>query len=649
MITNKLSWMTGGAQGSGVDSAANIFGRACTIGGLHVYGRREYYSNIIGAHSYFQVRVDEKPVRSHVDTMDMLVTFDEETIFRHYREIVSGGAILYDPDLLRTSTSKIPTLEKEILRKINDDLTPLGVPATVQSILQLSESRGIKLYPIPFAALLDALAVEMGEDMALRLKKTVNTMAVVASLGMLEFDFDMIVKGIESQFKEKQKVVGMNVKAAEKAYEYARKEYARGFPWKLKKVMTDEKRMYLQGTQAVALGKLAGGCTFQTYYPITPASDESVYLESHETFRLTDQTDGQEGSIVVVQTEDEIAAITMAAGAALAGARSATATSGPGFSLMAEGTGWTGMNEVPVVITVYQRGGPATGLPTRHEQGDLLFALHAAHGEFPRLVIASGDMEEAFYDAALAFNYAERFQTPVVHLVDKALANSTQTFRRFDTHRVVIDRGKLLAQDALISNGKEPYKRFEFVEDGVSPRALLGTPGAFFWNTGDEHDELGHISEDPENRDLMMEKRMRKLDTAAEAIPLEEKVNFFGPKDADATIVSWGTPKGAILDAMELFEAEKLRVNFLQVRLINPFPTEYVAEILTRAKRKIDIEMNFSGQFASLVRQHTGIAMDHLVVKYNGRPISRDEVYESVKSIMKNSHAARKVVLKHGA
>jgi len=641
--------MTGGAQGSGVDSAANIFGRACTIGGLHIYGKREYYSNIIGAHSYFQVRVDEMPIRSHVDTMDMLVTFDEETIFRHYSELASGGAILYDPDLVGTSTSKIPTLEREILKRIDDDLVPLGFPATVQGILELAEKRGVRLYPIPFAELLDALTVEMGEGMASRLKKTVNTMAVVASLGILEFDFEMVVKGIESQFKGKQKVVGMNVKAAGKAYEYARKEYATGFPWKLKKVVTDEKRIYLQGTQAVALGKLAGGCTFQTYYPITPASDESVYLESHETFGLTDQTDGQEGSIVVVQTEDEIAAITMAAGAALAGARSATATSGPGFSLMAEGTGWTGMNEVPVVITVYQRGGPATGLPTRHEQGDLLFALHAAHGEFPRLVIASGDMEESFCDAARAFNYAEQFQTPVVHLVDKALANSTQTYPMFDTHGVVINRGKLLAQDALMTNGSGPYKRFEFVEDGISPRALLGTPGAFFWNTGDEHDEVGHISEDPENRDRMMEKRMRKLDTAAEVIPLEEKVNFFGPKVADATIVSWGTPKGAILDAMELFEAERLRVNFLQVRLINPFPTEYVSEILSRAKRKIDIEMNFSGQFASLVRQHTGIAMDHLVVKYNGRPISRDEVYESVKSIMKNSHAPRKVVLKHGA
>jgi len=614
---------------------------------LHVYGKREYYSNIIGAHSYFQVRVDEKPVRSHVDTVDMLVTFDEETIFRHYGEVVTGGAVLYDPELISTSISRVPTLEKEITGRIEKELKPRGLPSTVEGILKLVEQRGVKLYPIPFGKILDELTAEAGEEMATRLRKTINTMAVVASMGMLEFDFDMIVKGIESQFKGKQKVVGMNVKAAEKAYEFAKREYASQFPWKLKKIVTDEKRIYLQGTQAVALGKLAGGCTFQTYYPITPASDESVYLEAHETFKLSDGADGHEGSIVVVQTEDEIAAVTMAEGAALAGARAATATSGPGFSLMAEGMGWAGMNEVPVVITIYSRGGPATGLPTRHEQSDLLFSLYAAHGEFPRLVLASGDMEEAFYDAARAFNYAEQFQTPVIHLVDKALANSTQTCPMFDIQQIKINRGKLVNGEILAGNGG--YKRFEFVEDGVSPRAVLGTPGAIIWNTGDEHDEVGHISEDPENRDRMMEKRMKKLETADKLIPLSERVNFFGPSEADATIVSWGSPKGAIVDALELLEAEGLKVNFLQVRLIHPFPVDYVTGVLSRARRKIAVEMNYSGQFAKLVRQNTGIAMDHLAVKYNGRPISRDEVYQSVKMIMTNPQSPRKVVLRHGA
>jgi 2-oxoglutarate ferredoxin oxidoreductase subunit alpha len=247
----------------------------------------------------------------------------------------------------------------------------------------------------------------------------------------------MLGRALESQFKGKAKVIAMNLKAAEKAYNLAVTNSRRNF-LKLQHVKASEHRLYLTGYQAIALGKLAGGCTFQTYYPITPASDESVYLESHEVFPLRHNNENGEnghtenGSIVVVQTEDEIAAITMAAGAALAGARAATATSGPGFSLMAEGTGWTGMNEVPVVITLYTRGGPATGLPTRHEQSDLRFALHAAHGEFPPRagLWRSGG---AFYDAILAFNYAEQYQTPVVHMVDKALANSTQTVPMFDS------------------------------------------------------------------------------------------------------------------------------------------------------------------------------------------------------------------------
>jgi 2-oxoglutarate ferredoxin oxidoreductase subunit alpha len=356
----------------------------------------------------------------------------------------------------------------------------------------------------------------------------------------------------------------------------------------------------------------------------------------------------EHGSIVIVQTEDEIAALTMAIGAGLAGARAATATSGPGFCLMAEGTGWAGMNEVPVVITLYTRGGPATGLPTRHEQGDLRFALHAAHGEFPRLVLASGDHEEAFYDAIHAFNYAEQFQTPVVHIVDKALANSTQTVAMFDPDKVRIHRGKVLSEAELASLHNGGYKRFAFVEDGVSPRAFLGSQHGVFWNTGDEHDEIGHITEDPSNRVMMMDKRMRKLETAAREIPLREKFNLFGDPKAPVTIVSWGSTKGAILDAMAVLQDEGVSVNFLQARLIHPLPAEEIAEILRRAQTTIGVEMNYLAQFAGIVREHTGIALQHLLVKYNGRPISRDEIVEGVKNIVTKKTTSRKVVLTYG-
>ena len=661
MIHNQLSWMTGGAQGSGVDSAANIFAKACTYGGLHVYGKREYYSNIIGEHSYFQVRVAETTVRSHVDTVEMLGTFDAETVIRHAYEVISGGAIIFDPALRDTPISKLDTIEPQVTKPLMEKLRHEELPATMAGVLKMAERRGVKMFPVTYDEFVQALAQELGNVETSRVKKTLNTLSVAVSLGALEYDFDMLVRALESQFKGKIKVIDMNIKAAKKAYDFGRGQFAGQFPWKLRKVDTTEARLYLTGFQAIALGKLAGGCTFQTYYPITPASDESVYLESHEVFPLRNGNgyDGQSenGSIVVVQTEDEVAAITMATGAALAGARAATATSGPGFSLMAEGTGWAGMNEVPVVITLYSRGGPATGLPTRHEQGDLRFALHAAHGEFPRLVFASGDMEEAFYDAILAFNYAEQYQTPVVHMVDKALANSTQTVPRFDPDNVRIQRGKIMSEAELALNLQHEgesgvtdgrYKRFAFVDDGVSPRALLGSQHGLFWNTGDEHDEIGHITEDPTNRVMMMDKRMRKLETAAREIPLREKFNFFGDRNAAITIVSWGSTKGAILDAMNVLQDEGIHVNFLQVRLIHPLPAAAVAEILRRAQTTIGVEMNYTSQLAGIVRERTGIALQHLMVKYNGRPISRDEIVEGVKSLVTQKTTSGKVVLTHG-
>jgi 2-oxoglutarate ferredoxin oxidoreductase subunit alpha len=353
------------------------------------------------------------------------------------------------------------------------------------------------------------------------------------------------------------------------------------------------------------------------------------------------------GSIAVVQSEDEIAAVTMAIGGGIAGARSSTSTSGPGFSLMAEGLGYAGINEVPVVVTLYSRGGPSTGLPTRHEQGDLRFALHAGHGEFPRLVLASGDHEEAFYDTVRAFNYAERYQTPVIHIVDKALANSDATMPRFDVNRVKIDRG-LLLKGPLTDAENGEIRRFQFATNGISPRPPVGTKGGVYWQTGDEHDEVGHITEDPKLRDMMMEKRMGKIDLADEEIPMADRVNLFGAESADITLVSWGSTKGAILDAMEWLKDEGISVNFLQIRLINPFPTQYVKDVLSRTKKVVGIEMNYSGQLIGILRERTCIPIDQLVVKYNGRPMSCEEVYAAVKMISRGE-APKRVVLKAGA
>ncbi|MDG6945979.1 MAG: 2-oxoglutarate ferredoxin oxidoreductase subunit alpha, partial [Nitrososphaerota archaeon] len=417
-----------------------------------------------------------------------------------------------------------------------------------------------------------------------------------------------------------------------------------------------EVKLGVIGNTMVAMAKELAGCRLQTYYPITPASDESEYLEAHSEIlldgadkgdpRAAEVTAMKKGSIAVVQSEDEIAAVTMAIGGGLAGVRSSTSTSGPGFSLMAEGLGYAGMNEVPVVVTLYSRGGPSTGLPTRHEQGDLRFALHAGHGEFPRFVLASGDLEEAFYDTIRAFNYSERYQTPVIHIVDKALANSDSTMSSLDVKRVKIDRGSFLKEITTAVNGE--FKRFEHTPNGISPRAPVGTKGGVYWHTGDEHDELGHISEDPVNRDYMMEKRMGKIDLAAREIPMVERVNFFGPENADVTIISWGSTKGAILDAMEWLKEDGISVNFLQIRLVNPFPTEYVTKILSDAKKIVGIEMNYSAQLVGVVREQTCVPIDQLIVKYNGRPMSSEELYDSIKMIHEGK-APKKVVLRHGA
>jgi 2-oxoglutarate/2-oxoacid ferredoxin oxidoreductase subunit alpha len=339
----------------------------------------------------------------------------------------------------------------------------------------------------------------------------------------------------------------------------------------------------------------------------------------------------------------------MATGAALTGARSATSTSGPGFSLMVEGLGWAGMNEVPVVITQYSRGGPSTGQPTRHEQGDLKFVLSASHGEFPRIVLCSGDIEECFYDATRIFNYAERFQMPAIHLIDKSLANNSATIPPLRSDMVPIQRGKLINDGQGLGNGE--YHRFEFSDDGVSPRAALGMPGYRFWNSGDEHDTMGHIEEDPDNRIKMMTKRMTKLETAAHEIPEEEKFNFFrsDKKQADATIVSWGSTKGAILDAMRVLDKDGIGVEFLQIRLASPFPIESVREKLADAKLVIDIEQNYSGQMAAVIAEKTMIDIPNKILKFNGRPMSQDEIYQGVRQIISNPSQNRRVVLTHGA
>ncbi|HEY63140.1 MAG TPA: 2-oxoacid:acceptor oxidoreductase subunit alpha [Caldilineae bacterium] len=638
----ELAWRVGGPQGSGVDTAAGIFARACAIGGLYLFGRREYHSNIKGRHSYYDVRVAHYKVSCHRETVDLLTTFEMESVARHAIAVVPGGGLVYNASDVDIPLEKIPFLGKRLREDLQMYLEEQGLPPNISGLLQDARQRGVQTYAVPYDEITGALARRLEVPKAVA-ERTLNTIAVAVSCALLDYPSDYLIKALEKTFPGRAKIIDMNAQAVELTYEFVHDHFdTRDLDFRLTPMETKERRLLVSGFQAVAMGKLAAGLAFQTYYPISPATDESTFLEMHANLPTRD---GETSSVVIVQTEDELSAIAMASGAALTGARSATATSGPGFSLMAEGLGWAGINEVPLVITLYQRGGPSTGMPTRTEQGDLEFVIHAGHGEFPRIVLASGDITEAFYDAAQAFNYAERYQVPVIHLLDKAISSMTETVPPFDVNAIRIERGDLYTPPPEGSD-LDHYPRFAFTETSVTPRAFLGQPGALHWLTGGEHTEYGRVTEDPVIREQMMEKRMRKLELIAREIPPEEKVKVYGDPDATFTVVSWGTNKGSILEALDRLQAEGVPARLVQVRLLWPFPVDVLVPLLEAAKPLVAVECNYSGQLAQLLRELTGLACDYLILKYNGRPISGLEVYRALKAIREGT-SERRIVLRN--
>jgi len=639
--------LIGGPQGSGVDSAANIFAKPCAKQGFHIFGKREFYSNIKGEHSYFTIRLSEKPVSSHLEEINMLVSFDAETVFRHADKVSPGGVIIYDSSLAETVLEEVPSIDLEANKRICKLLKDSGFPLNLSGMLDLAKSNGCIVYGLPYFDMIEAVAKNMNDPKLSKLSRVVNVMAISASISLLGFNKDKIIGAIEEVFGSKPKLLASNIEAAQYAYSYIKTKFdTKNVKFNITPKEALKNYLLISGSQAAAIGKILGGCRFQTYYPITPASDESEFLESNQ---IIEQADGKNGSIVVVQTEDEIAAITMAIGASLTGVRTATATSGPGFSLMAEALGWAGMNEVPLVVTMYQRAGPSTGLPTRHEQSDLLFAINAGHGDFPKIVLASGDIEEAFYDCIKAFNFAEIYQLPVIHLLDKAISSSIQTCKNF-SNELKIERGKF--KNVIDKNQSEGaaghFQRFKFEDSPISTRVPIGTENAIFWNTGDEHTEEGHISEDPENRIKMMDKRMKKLDVALEKIAEDDKAACYDfDSNSNGVVISWGSTKGAILEALEKLSEEGKKLRFIQIRLLHPFPTETVKKFLMDTKLVIDVEMNYSSQLGSLVQQNTGREIDYRIVKYNGRPISSTEIYIALKTILSGNNE-RRIVLDGG-
>ncbi len=623
----RIGWLIGGAQGTGVDTAANIFGAAVARAGYYIFGSREYFSNIKGRHSYFSVVISDRPQRSVDTKVNILATFDAETVFQHFDDVTEY--LIYDKGQEQTSIEKVRSMEPDTAKRQAQILEKAGLGNTIADVAKYLSGKGVKTMPIDYGPLMKDIINKLKIDPFVA-ERARNIICIGASFALLGLKGSYLNGAIEQIFAKKQKFMELNRLAAGAGTGIIADAYS------LKELKVSGRRVQLDGNTISALGKLYGGLRFQSYYPITPASDESTYIEANQLLQV--KSGGSAQGVVVVQTEDELAAINSAVGATLTGARAATATSGPGFSLMNEGISWAGMNEAPVLVTYYMRGSPATGLPTRSGQSDLKLALNAGHGEFARIVIASGEHGEIFEDAVTALNLSELCQTPAVHIIEKTLANAYS----------VMDRDGLIA-DAKIKRGKivypedpEHYRRFELTDDGISPRAFLGHAQMYY--TGDEHNEYGHISEDPVNRTEMYDKRIRKLEQAAKSLTDAQKASVVG--DSDTVLLTWGSPKGAILDAMDMLRKDGINVEMVQVRVFSPYPKELMEKALKGKRRIVAVENDYNAQGAQILTEHTGIMPTNYILKWNGRPMARDEIAAAIKDIVKNN--TQRVILNGG-
>ncbi|MHA2315704.1 MAG: 2-oxoacid:acceptor oxidoreductase subunit alpha [Candidatus Hermodarchaeia archaeon] len=581
MIVNKISLMIGGEAGAGITRSGFLFAKACLRGGLHVFGANDYQSLIRGGHNFYIIRADAEEVYSQADTIDLLLALNKETILLHKDKLVPGGGIIYDGD-------QTPITNEALGR---DD---------------------IKLYSVPLRKIVKELE---GPTI------TENTVALGATNALLDYDPEILNGVLRDTFKPK--IAELNIETAKKGYDYAQEHYANDFGYRLEKTSKAGKhQIFLTGNEAVGLGAMRAGCKLFAAYPMTPATPLLHFLAPLD----------REYNMVVIQTENEIAAINMVAGASFAGVRAMTATSGGGFCLMSEGLGMTGMTETSFVLLLVQRPGPSTGLPTYSAQGDLRFAIHASQGEFPRVVIAPGDVEECFYKTMESFNLAEKFQILALIISDKYLMESNAAAEPFDQNRIRIDRGLLMTEDEYAGEGE--YKRHRFTEDGISPRAMPGTKGAIVRTNADEHDERGYTTEDPVLSTHMADKRFKKQDALTQELENYETTKFYGPEDADATILAWGSTKGPIREAMKILSKEGVKVNYLQIIYLTPFPVDKVHKVLKSAKKTIVVENNKTSQLTSLIREHLLTTVDHKILKYNGRPFNPEALSQRIKGVL---------------
>ncbi|HWO78035.1 MAG TPA: 2-oxoacid:acceptor oxidoreductase subunit alpha [Bacillus sp. (in: firmicutes)] len=578
-MVQQLSWKVGGQQGEGIESTGEIFSIALNRQGYYLYGYRHFSSRIKGGHTNNKIRVSTTPVRTIADDLDVLVAFDQETIDLNYHELHDQGVIIADV-------------------KFNP-VAPPDCKAT--------------LYPVAFT--------EIATELGTALMK--NMVAIGATCAVLNLDTQVFLNVVNEIFGRKgEQVVAKNMEAIQKGYDVMHEQLGSSNGTLKLDPADGKQRLFMIGNDAIALGAMTGGARFMAAYPITPASEIMEYL-----IKKLPKVGG-----TVIQTEDEMAACTMAIGSNYGGVRAFTASAGPGLSLMMESIGLSGITETPLVIVDTQRGGPSTGLPTKQEQSDLLAMIYGSHGEIPKIVMAPSTVEEAFYDIAEAFNLAEEYQCPVIFLSDLQLSLGKQTVEPLSLEKIEIRRGKLVNEELPELQNKGYFKRYELTDDGISPRVLPGTKNGIFHVTGVEHDETGKPSEVAANRKKQMDKRMKKLKNVRFKVPVYKDTPH---EEADLLMIGINSTRGVIEEAKIRLEADGIKVNHAHIRLLHPFPAEEVAEVVSKAKKVAVVEHNITGQLANIIKMNVGGAEKiRQINKYDGNPFLPHEVYEACKELL---------------
>ncbi|WP_276300343.1 2-oxoacid:acceptor oxidoreductase subunit alpha [Halorussus lipolyticus] len=576
-MPDDLNWAIGGEAGDGIDSTGKIFAQALSRAGRHVFTSKDFASRIRGGYTAYKIRSATDRVESVVDRLDILVALTERTIDENLDELHDDSVIIYDGERTEMEDIEIP-----------GDMTGLSVP-------------------------LQRLAEEAGGAIMQ------NIVALGAACEVTNFPIENLDSALEKKFGAKgESIVDNNKEAARKGQEFVADEFDHEFDYDLD--TTDNDYVLLNGDQAIGMGAIAAGCRFYAGYPITPATDVMEYL----TGRI-EQFGGE-----VVQAEDELSAINMALGAARAGARSMTATSGPGIDLMTETFGLVATSETPLVIADVMRSGPSTGMPTKQEQGDLNMTLYGGHGEIPRFVVAPTNVAECFQKTVEAFNLAEKYQTPVFLLADLSMAVTEQTFEpeTFDMDAVEIDRGKIVDDDEVEAwtDERDRFQPHFSTADGISPRALPGTENAAHMSTGLEHNALGRRTEDTDVRIEQVDKRNRKVQTAQEEEDWSPRE--YGNPDSNNLVISWGSNEGAMREALDYLEEDDIDVRFLSVPYI--FPRPDLSDDIESADEVIVVECNANGQFADVL-EHDALTRVKRVNKYNGVRFKADELAEEIK------------------